>query len=200
LIFTAVKIGGVTLAVSPVPPVLPRKQGKAGGREAYAIGLLVAAGLLAIVFVPIAVELVGRGFGTAAHHISFLAVARLVLITVFGRLLAGIVFRSVAPALAERISQPMSLIAMLLLVSCAAAVLFSAWPALVSLIGNGTIVALAAFVIIGLSRATSSAGPATKTAAYWRWHRLPVTPGLPSPLPARTFQSKSSPRLLSFCI
>lgn len=123
------------------------------------LGLLVAAGLLAIVFVPVAVEVLGRGFGTALHHISFLAVARLVLITVLGPLLTGIVFRSIAPAFADRISQPMSLIATLLLFSCAVAVLFSSWPAIVSLIGNGTIIALAAFIVIGLLTGHLLGGP-----------------------------------------
>jgi predicted Na+-dependent transporter len=74
-------------------------------RASYAIGLLVAAGLLAIVFVPTAVELFGRGFG-ANVHMSLMAVGGLVLMTVFAPLLTGIVFRSVAPAFAERISQP----------------------------------------------------------------------------------------------
>jgi BASS family bile acid:Na+ symporter len=53
----------------------------------------------------------------------------------------------------------MSLIATLLLFSCAVAVLFSAWPAIVSLIGNGTIVALAAFVVIGLLTGHLLGGP-----------------------------------------
>jgi bile acid:Na+ symporter, BASS family len=145
----AVKIALVALAVSPVPPILPKKQGKAGGRASYAIGLLVAAGLLAIVFVPIAVELLGRGFGTDSH-ISFRAIAWLVLITVFGPLLTGIVLCSVAPAFAERMARPMSLIGTVLLFLCAGAVLLSAWSAIVSLIGNGTLVALAAFIVIGL--------------------------------------------------
>src|SRR5438477_12359498 len=34
----AIKIALVTLAVSPVPPLLPGKQTKAGGSAAYAIG------------------------------------------------------------------------------------------------------------------------------------------------------------------
>src|SRR5262245_62121919 len=52
----AVKIAIVALAVSPVPPLLPTKQLKAGGSESYTIGLLVAASVLAIVLVPLTVE------------------------------------------------------------------------------------------------------------------------------------------------
>lgn len=155
----AVKIALIALAVSPVPPLLPKKQRKAGGRASYAVGLLVAAALISIVSVPVAVELLGRTFGTATHHISFLAVARLAMMTVLAPLLAGILFRSVAPAFAQRIVRPMSLIATLLLFLCVFAVLFSAWQPIVSLIGNGTIVALAAFIVIGLIAGHLLGGP-----------------------------------------
>src|SRR5438067_3724480 len=48
----AINIALVGLAASPVPPALPGKQTKAGGSESYAIGLLVAAAVVAIVLVP----------------------------------------------------------------------------------------------------------------------------------------------------
>jgi BASS family bile acid:Na+ symporter len=153
----AVKIALVALAVSPVPPILPRKQGKAGGRRP--IGLLVAAGLLAIIFVPLAVELLGKGFGTDSH-ISFSAIAKLIALTILGPLLTGLILCAFLPALAERIVRPMSLIATLLLFSCVLLVLFSSWAAIVSLIGNGTIVAIAAFVMVGLLTGHLLGGPA----------------------------------------
>src|SRR5277367_6624892 len=62
-----VKIAIVALALSPVPPILPGKQEKAGGRASYAIGLLVAAALFAVVLVPAGVELMGRLFGQDLH-------------------------------------------------------------------------------------------------------------------------------------
>ena len=52
----AVKIALVALAVSPVPPFLPKKQFKAGGSSEYTIGVLTAAALLAIVTVPVSLE------------------------------------------------------------------------------------------------------------------------------------------------
>ena len=36
----AVKIALVALAIAPVPPILPRRELKAGGHAAYAVGLL----------------------------------------------------------------------------------------------------------------------------------------------------------------
>jgi BASS family bile acid:Na+ symporter len=146
----AVKIALIALAVSPVPPVLPKKQLKAGGRASYAVGLLVAAALLAIVFVPVAVELLGEAFGTPAQ-VSFAAIARLVLSTVLAPLAAGMAVRRVKPGIAERMAQPISLVATVLLVASILPILFTAWPAMVSLVGNGTIVALGAFTLAGLA-------------------------------------------------
>src|SRR5262245_38334249 len=63
----AVEATLIALAVSPVPPILPKKELKAGGRASYAVGLLVAEALLAIVFVPLAVESLGWVFARGPH-------------------------------------------------------------------------------------------------------------------------------------
>ena len=99
----AVEIALIALAVSPVPPILPKKEFKAGGHAAYAIGLLTAAALLAIIFIPVAVDVLGRIFGRPAH-ISLAVITQLVLTTVLVPLAAGIAVRHLAPALAERIA------------------------------------------------------------------------------------------------
>ncbi|HEY9663709.1 MAG TPA: hypothetical protein V6C65_35115, partial [Allocoleopsis sp.] len=44
----AVKIALVAISVSPIPPILPNKAMKAGGKEDYTIGLLVAISALSI--------------------------------------------------------------------------------------------------------------------------------------------------------
>src|SRR6478736_1734100 len=40
----------IAMALSPIPPILPSKELKAGGDPSYIIGVLVAAALLSIVF------------------------------------------------------------------------------------------------------------------------------------------------------
>jgi BASS family bile acid:Na+ symporter len=145
----AVEIALIALAVSPVPPILPKKELKAGGHAYYAIGLLVVAAVLAIVFVPLAVDLLGRVFGRPAH-ISVATIAQLVLFTVLLPLAAGIAVRHFAPAFADRIARPTSLVAAVLLIVSALSIVYTASPAITSLIGNGTIIAIAAFVIFGL--------------------------------------------------
>lgn len=145
----AVEIALVALAISPIPPLLPRRQVKGGGRASYAIGLMATAGLISIGFIPPALYVIGRFFNQP-FEIGPGAVARLVLLTVLVPLAAGMVFRAVASSLADRMSKPMALIAITLLAVCALAIIIGALPAITALIGNGTILVIAAFVIIGL--------------------------------------------------
>jgi hypothetical protein len=63
----AVEIALIALAVSPIPPLLPKKAIKAGGDASFAIGLLAAAALLAIAFVPVSVHVLGIAFGKPAE-------------------------------------------------------------------------------------------------------------------------------------
>src|SRR5262245_61485800 len=63
----AVAITLGVLAVTPVPPLLPKSQIKAGARSSYVLGLLVSQSLLAIVLVPVTIELMDWALGTRAH-------------------------------------------------------------------------------------------------------------------------------------
>ena len=75
-----VEIALIALSISPIPPLLPKKEAKAGGEGAYALGLMVLLSVLAIVVVPLALEILerisGRPLSIAAGN-----VARIVLTT-----------------------------------------------------------------------------------------------------------------------
>jgi BASS family bile acid:Na+ symporter len=58
-----VEVALVALAVSPVPPLLHKRQLSAGGRREYVVGLLVAMSVLAIVLVPMTVIILDDFFG-----------------------------------------------------------------------------------------------------------------------------------------
>lgn len=155
----AVKIALIALAVSPIPPLLPKKEMKAGGGAAHAIGLLVAAALLSILFTPLAVDLLGKAFGTPAR-MPPAAIARIVLVTVIVPLGAGMLIRRAASAFAERGSSLITLLATVLLIASVIPILFTAWPAIKSLIGNGTLITIVAFVLVGLAAGHLLGGPA----------------------------------------
>ncbi len=154
----ATKVALVALALSPVPPIMPKKAFKAGGTGSYVIGLLVAAALLSIVLVPLSLELLQRILGIPLG-MSPVAVAAVVLTTIIMPLGLGIALHSFAPAKAEEFSKPVSIVAAVLLLAGLIPMLIAAGPAMWSLIGSGAIVALAAFVILGLLTGHVFGGP-----------------------------------------
>lgn len=145
----AVEIVLIALAVSPIPPMLPQKSLKAGGAMSYTISLLLTASLLAIVFVPLAMELLGLVFGKSVQVSPWL-VAKIVALTVLAPLMGGLLVSHLARAFAQRIAKPISVVSTVLLIAGAIPILFTVMPTIVSLIGNGTLAAIVAFVLLGL--------------------------------------------------
>jgi len=144
----AVKIALVALSVSPVPPIFPKKALKAGGKENYTIGLLVATVALAIVAIPITMEIFQRVTGVPLY-MSALSVATKVFATVLTPLLGGIVVRAVASSFADRVTRPIATIAGVLLILGVLPVLFVSMRAILPFLGDGTLLSLAVFALIG---------------------------------------------------
>lgn len=145
----AVKIALVAISVSPVPPIFPNKAFKAGGAEKYTIGLLTAAATVSVIVIPIAMEIFGRILGiplTMRARTVFATVAT----TVLAPLLVGIAIRTLAPSFAERVARPLAIISIVLLVLSALPVVAGMAPPMFALIGDGTILALSAFAVVGL--------------------------------------------------
>ncbi len=154
----AVKVALVALSVSPVPPLLPRKLVKAGSRENYPIGLLVGMAILSIVTIPVTMELFEKLVGVPLT-MPPLAVAAVVLETVIVPLLIGIIVRRLAPVRAAGAIKPLNIWSSIPLIVGVVLVLFASARAIFSLIGNGTLLVLAGFVLIGLVVGYVFAGP-----------------------------------------
>jgi predicted Na+-dependent transporter len=147
-LYPAVKIALVFLAVSPVPPMLPRVQSKLGGSYQYICGLLASTAVLSIILVPLTIELLGKIFGRDVH-IGLGTVAKIMLMSVLLPFAVGILIRHAAPGLAKKASAPLSGVAMLLLLGSAAVLFMVALPSVVRLLGNGTALVIAIFVVVG---------------------------------------------------
>lgn len=145
----AVKIAVVALALSPVPPLLPMRELKAGGTASFAFGLLFTAALLSVVVIPGGLAVVANVFAFAPQA-AVLAIAKIVLLTVIGPLAFGVAVHHYAPNVAARIAKPVSSSALAVLAVSALVVLFVLMPSIISLIGNGTVLVLVAFVLVGL--------------------------------------------------
>ena len=148
----------LALALSPIPPMIPGKGLKAGGNSSYAFSLLFVAGLLSILFVPIGVKIYGLIFNRPIA-IPAAAIAKIMLMAVLAPLTAGILFCRIFPALAKKIEKPISWLAGIMLLICIIPLLINGLPAIISLIGNGTVAALAAFIIVGLIIGHAFGGP-----------------------------------------
>jgi bile acid:Na+ symporter, BASS family len=144
----AVQIALVALSVSPVPPIFPKKVLKAGGKENYTIGLLVATVVLSIVSIPIAMKIFEKVTGVPLS-ISAFSVATIVFKTVLTPLLAGIVLRSISSSFAGRVTKPIGIVAAVLLVLSTLPALFVLIRNNLPLLVDGTLLSLAAFAMIG---------------------------------------------------
>jgi BASS family bile acid:Na+ symporter len=152
-----VKVALVALAVSPVPPIIQKKQISAGGRQEYVVGLLVAMSLLAIVLVPLTVLILDEIFGRAAT-ITPASVAKIMLWTVLGPLGVGLLLRHWVPP-AEKAAGAIIAVAGLLLVVGVVLLLYGLWPVTRTYIGNGVVAMLAALAVIGLAVGHILGGP-----------------------------------------
>jgi BASS family bile acid:Na+ symporter len=153
-----VEVALIAFALSPVPPVLPKKQIKAGGAPSYVVGLLAIASLVAVVYVPAAVELLEVIFGRPLH-VPATAVAKLVALQILVPLVAGVVVARLAPSFALRGAKPISVVATLLLLAAKVPILVIEWPLIAALIGNYSIVAIALFSLAGLAVGHALGGP-----------------------------------------
>ena len=140
----------LALSLAPVPPLLPGKQTKAGGDTSYAVNLLVVAALFAVIWIPVALEVIQLIFGVplAARPADIIGVVGK---TVLLPLLAGtIVALFIKPDLAQRLSGLLSSVGTLVLLVAAVFILAGAWQAIIAQIGDGALMATLVFVVCGL--------------------------------------------------
>jgi BASS family bile acid:Na+ symporter len=153
-----VEVALVALSISPVPPLLPRREGQAGGRRPYALGLMALLALLSIAIVPAALWVLKQ----IVHHsldMSSMAVARAVFETALAPLAMGTIVRALLPGTASRIGLFINRVAWVLLALGITGLLAANLSAIWALVGNGTLTAMAAFVVIALTVGHVLGGP-----------------------------------------
>jgi BASS family bile acid:Na+ symporter len=148
----------IALALSPVPPIFPKKQRKVGATDSYAVALLVSASLVSIVLIPIWSELLGIIFNFEAH-LGLNKILPIVFLKILLPLFAGIVVHRIAPQFADRAARLISLVAMILLVIGVLPVLFISYRAMWAMVGNGVLVAVILFAVVGITAGHLLGGP-----------------------------------------
>jgi BASS family bile acid:Na+ symporter len=119
---------------------------------------LVATAVLSIIVIPITLEIfewiIGVPLAMRAR-----SVAVLVLTTVLAPLLVGIAVRKIAPTMAERAAKGIGMFAFVLLILSALPVLIGLAGTVFSLIGDGTVLSLLGFALVGLIGGHLLGGP-----------------------------------------
>lgn len=158
----AVKVGLIALALSPVPPMLPKRTSLAQGHASYTVGLLTMTAVLSTFFVPLALWTLGMLLHTHLFlppHVVFVLVGFSILLP----LASGIVIRRFAPEIADRAAKPVSIVASVILVLAVIPLVVDAWPWMRILIGNGTLVAIILLTVLGLGVGHLFGGPDPNT-------------------------------------
>lgn len=153
-----VEIALVALAISPLPPLLPTREAKAGGGERYGLGLMVVLALLSIALVPPAVQLIGAVFGRA-YVATPGTIAVVVSTSILLPLTVGMVTRAVATPFAEAVATYVERAGKVFMPVAAAVLIAVAAPDIWRLIGNGTMLGVTLFVVTGFAVGHVLGGP-----------------------------------------
>jgi bile acid:Na+ symporter, BASS family len=176
------------LAVTPVPPLLPKSQLKAGARSEYVLGLLTSQAVLAVVLVPVTIELMDWALGSQTHF-SVSQVAALILKAILIPLAAGMLAGRLLPKL-KQLAPPLLAAGTVLLIAGAIPLLVVAWKTFGTLAGNGAMLALGIFMVAGTAVGHLLGGPvaedrtALAIATSWRH------PGLAMAIAAANFPTQ----------
>lgn len=148
----------VALALSPMPPVMPKSMIKAGGEASYAAGFLAVAGLVAVIWIPIA--LVGlAAFFQIDVGVHPGVVFSTILITILAPLIAGATIARLAPFLGKRLRGPATAIGGLGVTVAIVSLVIGAWGGIIEQLGDGVLVAIIIFALVGLLAGHVLGGP-----------------------------------------
>jgi bile acid:Na+ symporter, BASS family len=153
-----IKVALVALAISPVPPFVPKKQIMVRGHLPYVISLLSLAAVFSMLFVPVIASMFGAWFDHPTQ-VPPAKVAMIVLMTILIPLLLGIAVHARMPALAAKTAIPAGVVGLVVLVVCIVPLLIRLWPLIASFFGNGTVLILAGIALVGTAVGHFLGGP-----------------------------------------
>jgi len=159
-----VAIALVALSISPLPPLLPSRGAKAGGRTEYGLGLVLVLALSAVPMIVASAAILQVVFGRDYVAAPW-AIARLLTLSVLAPLLAGMIVARLSPSTARRLAGPIVRVQRWLLPIAMIALVVSAAPRMWSLLGGGTLLAVAIFVVGALAVGHLLGGPDRRDAA-----------------------------------
>ena len=155
-----VEIALIALALSPVPPLIPNRLLKAGGGVSFTFGLLAAVSLLSIIIVPGIIRIMVAVFGLQVKF-SETAVLKTIATGIVLPIVIGMIIRYFIPA-SERFAGKLGKIGMIVAVLGLLPILLALLPYMWTVIGNGTILAIIGFAVVGMIAGHLLGGPEPK--------------------------------------
>jgi BASS family bile acid:Na+ symporter len=154
----AVKLALITLAISPVPPFLPGKTLESGGDSSYTVSLFTTMSALSIVVIPLTMASFGALFDLPLT-VRPTTIANIVVNGILIPAAAGLGARRFVPVLADKLVRPIGIIAKVMLIGGLTPLLVKTWPAVHSVIDDGTLFAIVGITAIGLGVGHTFGGP-----------------------------------------
>jgi BASS family bile acid:Na+ symporter len=148
----------VALSISPLPPLLPRKEAGAAGQVSYGLGLMALLAIVSIVAVPLSLRVLSIVFDKQLR-VDTAAIAGVVVKSTLAPLLVGVVIRRRLPAFARRIEKPVRMIGNVLLPAAVLVLVAGSLSAIWSAVGDGTVLAMAIVTMAGLAIGHVLGGP-----------------------------------------
>ena len=141
-----VAIALVALSISPLPPLLPSRGERAGGRPEYGLGLVLLLAVFGVPVIMVSAEILQAVFGRDYLATPW-AIVRLLTLTMVAPLAAGMALARLSPSTAQRLEGPLERVQRWLLPIAMIVLLISAAPDIWSLLGDHTLAAIAIFVV-----------------------------------------------------
>ncbi len=154
----AVEVALVALAASPVPPLLPNKAIKAGGQSDYIAGVMVAASVLACFSLPLFMRLIEL-VAERPIEVPLVSVFGVLMTSVLLPLGAGVLINHYRPAFALRAAKVTATVGGTALALALLPILVVAGKPMLGLLGDGTLLAFAAFAASALLLGHLLGGP-----------------------------------------
>lgn len=154
----AMLVALAAISVSPMPPILPRKEAKVAGDMSYALGIQVSATFLSLVAAPLWI-LVFEQFAGRTLPFSAGAMLKTLLITVIVPLSLGIAVNRFLPGAANKLEKPVARFGSAVLLIGALLLIFKLGPAIWRSLGGGSLLAVIAVTLFGLGVGYLMGGP-----------------------------------------
>jgi bile acid:Na+ symporter, BASS family len=161
-----VKVALVAIALSPMPPILPGKQLKAGAQFNYVTGLLFGVAVMSVVIAPLGLLIVDQ-LTPADLVLNPAMIAPPIILSTALPLVLGVIGRRLLGAeRADHIAGPISKFATIMLAVGVIVLIVALAPAMWQVVGDGTIIALAVMILAGIAAGywLAEGGPADKSA------------------------------------